>query len=43
MLALSSLPYLLALQRYRGALARRNAAMREVRLNHAAREACAAV
>ncbi len=43
MLALSSRPYLLALQRYRGALARRNAAMREVRLNHAAREACAAV
>ena len=29
MLALSSRPYLLALQRYRGALARRNAAMRE--------------
>ena len=43
MLALSSRPYLLALQRYRGALARRNAAMREMRLNHAAREACAAV
>ena len=43
MLALSSRPYLIALQRYRGALARRNAAMREMRLNHAAREACAAV
>ncbi len=43
MLALSSRPYLLALQRYRGALSRRNAAMREIRLNHAAREACAAV
>jgi DNA replication and repair protein RecF len=43
MLALSSRPYLVALQRYRGALARRNAAMREMRLNHAAREACAAV
>jgi DNA replication and repair protein RecF len=43
MLALSSRPYLLALQRYRGALTRRNAAMREMRLNHAAREACAAV
>jgi len=43
MLALSSRPYLLALQRYRGALARRNAAMRETRLSHAAREACAAV
>jgi DNA replication and repair protein RecF len=42
-LALSSRPYLVALQRYRGALARRNAAMREMRLNHAAREACAAV
>ena len=43
MLALSSRPYLTALQRYRGALSRRNAAMREMRLNHAAREACAAV
>lgn len=43
MLGLSSRPYLLALQRYRGALSRRNAAMREMRLNHAAREACAAV
>jgi DNA replication and repair protein RecF len=43
MLALSSRPYLTALQRYRGALTRRNAAMREMRLNHAAREACAAV
>lgn len=43
MLALSSRPYLLALQRYRGALSRRNAAMREIRLNYAAREACAAV
>jgi DNA replication and repair protein RecF len=43
MLALSSRPYLLALQRYRGALARRNAGMREMQLGHAAREACAAV